>query len=146
MKKSATIITTVAVALCIAVLIGVSIAAPVLAELFAEYRGIGETVKNAIMISYYICTVPALISLISLWRILYNIRREEPYLPQNASLMALVSLCCNAVALVCTVCGFYYMPMWFISAAMLFVFLIVRVVRGCFIAAMYIKEENSLTI
>ena len=146
MKKGSIILTCAAVIVCTVALIGLSVAAPSIADWFARFRGIGNDVKNAILVSYYICTVPAFISLVCLFRILDNIRREEPFLAENAFLMALVSYCCMAVVAVTVACGYFYMPMWFVSAAMLFVFLIVRVVRHCFIAAIRLKEENSLTI
>ena len=44
------------------------------------------------------------------------------------------------------IAAFWYMPLLLVSAAMLFIFLIVRVVRRCFIAATALKEENNLTI
>lgn len=146
MKKGSVILTAVAVIFCIVLLVGVSVCAPFLADRFAEYRNLGEKVETVILSTYYICSIPALTALLCLLKIVDNIRKDQPFKQENTRLMAIVSFCCLAVALATLWSGFYYMPLWFICAAMLFVFLIVRVVRGCFIAAIYIKEENSLTI
>ncbi len=146
MKKGATVLSTIAVIICMVVLGIITTFAPLLAHWFISFRLLGLVVYIVILIAYYLCVAPALISLISLLRILSNIKNNEPFKRQNAALISRVSWCCVAVAVVTLWAGFFYMPMWFISAAMLFVFLILRVVRGCFIAAMYLEEENSLTI
>lgn len=145
-KKYTVLVTTVAVIFCIVLLCALSVAAPVLSEMFGELRDLSEKVCTVILVSYYICSLPALASLLCLLRILGNIRRDQPFKSENYKLMSVVSFCCIGVAAVTAFSGFYYMPLWFISAAMLFVFLIVRVVRGCFVSAFYIKEENNLTI
>ena len=75
-----------------------------------------------------------------------NIRRDRLFGRQNTRLLSLVSWCCLAVAAICFAAAFWYMPLALISAAMLFIFLIVRVVCACFVAAAEIKEENRLTI
>ena len=146
MKKGSVILTAIAVILCMIILVGISIFAPFIADWFAEVRDIGENVKNVILTAFYICSLPALCSLICLLRILSNIWRDEPFKNENPRLMSIVSYCCLAVAAATIWAGFYYMPMFLVSAAMLFVLLIVRVVRACFISAMHIAEENSLTI
>lgn len=146
MKKGAVITTAAAVIFCMLLLVALSIAAPELCRWYGDFRGITEKTEKVIMIAFYICTLPAMASLVSLLRILDNIRREDPFKAENHKLMSFVSWCCIAVAAVTLLAGRYYMPMLFVTAAMLFIFLILRVVRGCFITAMYLKEENSLTI
>ncbi len=146
MKKGAVITTSAAVVVCALILLGTSIAAPALARIFADFRMLSPRVETVILIAYYVCTIPAFGALWCLWRLLKNIRMEEPFKRENMTLMGIVSYCCIMVAAVTLWAGFYYMPMWFIMGVMLFTFLIVRVVRGCFICAMHIKEENSLTI
>ena len=146
MKKGAVITTAAAVIFCMLLLVALSIAAPELCRWYGDFRGITEKSEKVIMIAFYICTLPAMASLVSLLRILDNIRREDPFKAENHKLMSFVSYCCIAVAVVTLFAGRYYMPMLFVTAAMIFIFLIVRVVRGCFISAMYLKEENSLTI
>ena len=146
MKKGTTVLTTVAVIICIVALALVTLFAPFIARWFVGFRLLSFGVYIVILVAYYLCVAPALISLISLLKILANIRRNEPFKHQNTVLISRVSWCCVAVAAVTLWAGFFYMPMWFISGAMLFVFLILRVVRGCFIAAGKLDEENSLTI
>lgn len=146
MKKGAVVLTAGAVIVCIVILLCVSVTAPFLADLFADYRELAQKVETVILISYYICAAAAFAALVCLLRILDNIWRDRPFTRENPRLMAIISYCCLVVAAATVFAGFYYMPMWLIAAAMLFICLILRVVRGCFIAAFYLNEENSLTI
>lgn len=146
MKKLSVKTATIAVIICIVAAVGLGIAAPWLAELFCRFRGLTQQVGRAVLISYYVCLAPALVSLYCLLKLLSNISRDEMFDRKNPFYMSVVSYCCLCVAAASGVCGFLYMPMFFICAAMLFLFLIVRVVRMCFVAATEIKEENDYTV
>lgn len=132
--------------LLLAALVVLLIFAPQLARLYSSFRGLNDEVCGAMLAAFYICSVPAAAALLCLLMLLRNISAGQPFSKQNGTLMAAVSWCCVAVAVVTAAAGFWYMPMLFVTAAMLFIFLIVRVVRGCFLAAAVLKEENSLTI
>lgn len=146
MKKLSVRCAAVAVIICIAAAVGLGIAAPWLVELFCRYRGLAQQVGRAVLITYYVCLAPALASLFCLLRLLSNISRGEMFDRKNPFYMSVTSYCCLSVAAASGVCGFWYMPLFFICAAMLFLFLIVRVVRMCFVAATEIKEENDYTV
>lgn len=146
MKKGAVNITAAAVILCLILLFAIAVSAPYLASLYAELRSLTNSARLALIWAFYLCALPAAVSLISLLKILFNIRRDQPFLNENSVYMSVVSWCCLAAAVFCGAAGIWYFPLFFITAAMIFLFLIIRIVRGCFISAIYLKEENSLTI
>ncbi|MDD6095293.1 MAG: DUF2975 domain-containing protein [Clostridia bacterium] len=146
MKKTSVIPAMTAVVFCMALALGIGAAAPWLVKWFCGFRNISDSVGDKILISYYLCLVAVEFALINIFRLLVNIKRGDMFSRKNHVYMSLVAFCCLCVSAVTFVCGFLYMPMFFICAAMLFLFLIVRVVRMCFVAAAEIKEENDYTV
>ena len=146
MKKGLVILCTIFVCLFLALLLVLLFLAPPLVEAYSSFRALSEGVPDAILIAFYLCAVPAAAALLCLLALLRTIRREEPFAKRSATLMSVVSWCCVAVSLITAGAGFRYFPLFFIAVAMVFIFLIVRVVRMCFVAAAALKEENSLTI
>ena len=146
MKNKAVKLSLIAVGLFLAAGAALAFAMPWLVRLYAEYRHIKESGRIAIVAAFYGCLPFALTALVCLWRLLRNIRAERVFLETNSRLMAVVSWCCAGVAAVTLGACRWYPPLAFVTLSMAFLFLIVRVVRNCFIAAIALKEENSLTI
>lgn len=146
MKKSAVLGSLILVILFSAVLVALLFFAPGLVESYAQWRALPTGEDTALLVAFYLCSAPAGISLLCLYLLLQNIRRDQMFTKPSSLLMGIISWCCAVVTLVTGVAGFWYMPLFFITVAMAFLFLIVRVIRGCFIAATALKEENSLTI
>lgn len=146
MKKRSILATKVCVLICVVLLLALLALAPNLAQRYVEFRGMSQGIYQAIVSTFYSCSAPALIALLSMWVLLVHIQKEEPFSKRNCFLLAVISWCCVWVAVAMFVGAFWYAPLLFISAAMGFIFLVVRVVRGCFLAALELKEENSLTI
>ena len=146
MKKGPVILCTIFVCLFLALLLVLLFLAPQLVNAYSSFRALSEGVPEAILIAFYLCAVPAAAALLCLLALLRTIRQEEPFAKRSAVLMSAVSWCCVAVALITGGAGFRYFPFFFVAVAMVFLFLIVRVVRMCFVAAAALKEENSLTI
>lgn len=146
MQNKAVTFSLVAVALFFVAAAGLGIWAPWLVNWYAGFRGVGRAGHNAILAAFYCSLGPALAALCCLWLLLRNIQKEQPFLNENSRLMAVISWCCVLVALATGACARWYLPLLFVTLSMAFIFLIVRVVRNCFIAAIVLKEENSLTI
>lgn len=146
MQNKAVKLSLAAVALLILAAVGLAVAMPWLAKWYAEYRMIRDSGRIAILAAYYGCLPFALTALVCLWRLLRNIRAERVFLDANSRLMAVVSWCCVGVAAVTLAAFRWYPPLIFITLSMAFLFLILRVVRNCFIAAIALKEENDLTV
>ena len=146
MQNNAVKLSLAAVALLILAAVGLAVAMPWLAKWYAEYRMIRDSGRIAILAAYYGCLPFALTALVCLWRLLRNIQAGQAFQESSSRLMAVVSWCCLGVALVALAAFRWYPPLIFITLSMIFLFLIVRVVRNCFIAATALQEENDLTV
>ena len=146
MKKQSVLLTVIFVLVFALALTVLLFTAPWLVDWFAEFRGLSALVQHCILYCFYLCAVPAAIALYGLWRLLCNIRAEQIFVSQNSRLLGMISWCCIAVACLTLAACYHYLPFALVSVAMLFIFLIVRVVRGCMLAGTVLREENSLTI
>lgn len=135
-----------AVVVCMVLAVAAAAGAPWIVGWYAGLRGISMAGQRAILISYYICTVPALSALWAMHRLLRQIGSRHPFDRKNTSYLKLISWCCLAVAIVCAVGGIWYPPLYMVCAAMIFLFLTVRVVCSCFTAAALLQEDNDLTV
>ncbi len=105
-----------------------------------------ESVYWPVLISLY-CAVPfAVAALICLDVLLRNIRREQPFVAQNVTMLRIISYCCFSEVLV-----FVYLAVLkpftvVVLVACGFMGLILRVVKNVFEQAIEIREENDFTI
>ena len=120
--------------------------APQLGERFGELRKLSVTVEHCVLYTFYLCSIPAAVALYCLGKLLYNIQKERIFEKVNLRLLNALSWCCIAVAFLTAAAVYHYMPFIFVTVAMLFMFLIIRVVGICMRAGTELKEENNLTI
>lgn len=146
MQNKAVKLSLAATALFLAAALALAAAMPWLTSWYANLRHIRESGRIAILTAFYGCLPFALGALICLWRLLRNIQRERVFVADNGRLLALAGWCCAAAAAVTLGACRWYPPLAFLTVALSFSFLIIRVVRNCFTAAVALKEENSLTI
>lgn len=106
--------------------------------------GVGDGIL--LMVVTYGSSIPAWITLWSLWRILDRIWKGEIYVPGNVRDMRRTSWCCMIVALICFVTGFFYGVLFVIAAAAGFMGLIVRIVKNMLEQAVSMKDELDFTI
>ncbi len=118
----------------------------------SAYRGLSvglPAIKSILTIfcaCFYPCAIFAYITLYSLLKLLFNIKKDEIFIPQNATYLRRISWCCFAVAFITLVGGIFYIPFLFIAVAAAFVGLMLRVVKNVMQNAVEIKSENELTI
>ena len=135
------------VCLFMLILAGVCIGAPWLFRLLIRLRVQDLAGKfELFLVSTYTAAVPAAAALYGLWRLLRNISEGEVFIPENVSILRLLSWCCIAAGLVCLFSALYYMPFLIVSAAAAGVGLILRVVKNVFAEAVRLKDENDYTI
>lgn len=105
-----------------------------------------ESVYFPVLITLY-CAVPfAVIALVCLDVLLRNIRKEQPFITQNVTMLRVISYCCFAEVLV-----FVYLAVLkpfavVVMIACAFMGLILRVIKNVFEQAIRIREENDFTI
>ncbi len=119
---------------------------------FSVYRGWninGEAIKDMSMLfvsCFYPCALVAYITLYSLLRLLFNIKKDEIFVCANVKYLRRISWCCFIVALITFVGGVFYIPFLFAAVAAAFLGLMLRVVKNVMQNAVEINEENELTI
>lgn len=119
---------------------------------FVLYRGWNESkpaiteILTLFKSCFYPSAVFGYITLYSLIRLLFNIKKDNIFIPQNVKYLRIISWCCFAVAVITLVGGILYIPFLVIAIAAAFVGLMLRVVKNVMHAAVEIKAENELTI
>ena len=95
---------------------------------------------------FYACAVPAAFALGLLLRLLLNVNKDVIFDKRNTKILSCVSYCSVLVSGITAIGAIFYLPFSFIAVAFLFLFLIIRILVGCFKAATLLKQENELTI
>ena len=119
---------------------------------FTVYRGWeenGEAMRNKSTLfasCFYPCSVFAYITLYSLLKLLFNIKKDEIFIDSNVKYLRRISWCCFAVSFITLVGGVFYIPFLFVAAAAAFVGLMLRIVKNVMQNAVEINVENELTI
>jgi len=119
---------------------------------FCAYRGWDDsglalkTILTIFCLCYYPSSVFAYITLYSLLKLLFNIKKDEIFITANTKYLRRISWCCFAVAFITLVGGIFYIPFSCIAIAASFVGLMLRVVKNVLQNAVEIKAENELTI
>ena len=98
------------------------------------------------MIVVYLCSIPAWITLKSLWNILRRIGEEAVFVPENVRDMRRTSWCCIIVALICLLAIWVYPTLLVMAVAAAFMGLIVRIVKNVFEQAVSMKDELDYTV
>ena len=120
--------------------------APQIAKWYCEIRELGEMVFRAIVMCFYGCAIPAATALCLLLKLLLNMNKDVIFERKNTNILSGVSYCSILVSAITASGAVFYLPFSFIAVAFLFLFLIIRIVVGCFKAATLLKQENELTI
>ena len=144
-KDKSVVLSQILIKICYAGIAVCCGAAPYLANSYAEK--IDEpSVVAPLLITLYACVPFALCALICLDILLMNIKKNQPFIMQNVTLLRIISYCCFAGALI-----FIYFsvlrPFGFaVVFAATFFGIILRVVKNCFRQAIELREENDFTV
>lgn len=98
------------------------------------------------MVSLYLCSLPAWAALYWLHRLLGSIAAGQIFVPENVRALRAISWCCAAACAVCLASTFYYAPWSLAGVAAGFMALLVRVIKNCFEQAVRMKDELDYTI
>ena len=100
------------------------------------------------MVTVYVGSVFAWITLVELWRLLSNLRQGLVFTRENVRLLRIVSWCCVGAAIVCLLSlpWLWFLPVLVVAAAAGFMAMIVRIVKNVFQQAIAMKDELDLTI
>ncbi len=127
--------------------------APQIFELYlTAYRGFNaggealKSIKQTFLYCFYPSSVFGGIILISLLKLMFNIKDEKIFIRENVKLLKAVSWSCFAIAIITFIGAFFYMPFIYVSAAGGFTGMLLRVLKNVMFAAVEISDENELTI
>ena len=145
-KNKSITLSFVCVAVFALLLLGVDLFCYPLAGWFIRLRAMHWQAGIGMMVTVYVCSVFAWITLVNLWRLLRNLRRAEVFTEKNVRLMRTVSWCCVGAGIMCLISMIWYLPFVFVAIAAGFMALIVRIVKNVFQQAISMKDELDLTI
>ncbi len=140
-------VTMYATRLVMAVMIVLLAAFPMLVQRYhAHFRPLADSERTAILLAFYISSVPVLFALWNMDKLLGNILQQLLFTLENVSHVRRVRWCCFSVSAICLIAAFGFPSMLFISMIMGFLGLVVTVVGQLLKAAVAIQEENDLTV
>ncbi len=144
-SKSVTV-SSVCTKIVIAAVICAAFAAPFMVKGYVSYTLKDPHVITPLLATIYACTVPGLIALFSLDRLLVNIKKKDVFISKNVKHLRVISWCSFTVSAILFVSVFYYLMFFLIAVAAAFFGLILRVVKNVIEQAVAIKNENDYTI
>jgi len=134
-----------------AALLALMLAMPWLARYFVEYY-LGRPAQglmwqqNPLAFIFWACCPAGWAAIVSLLKLLHNIRKGDVFTRRNVKLLRLLSWCFVFVALVAVYATYIYYPCALILAAAVFLAVILRVVKNVMEQATIMREEQELTI
>jgi len=147
-KDKSVILTSILVKVVYVLVVGCCVAAPFLVKHYDSLVVASgqESVYLPLLITLY-CAVPfAVVALVCLDVLLRNIRKEQPFIMQNVTLLRIISYCCFGEVLVFAYITILKPFAAVVMIACAFMGLILRVVKNVFEQAVRIREENDFTI
>ena len=147
-KDRSIILSQILIKVCYIGVAACSIAAPTIVRLYDEkVNALGDmSVYTPLLITLYACVPFAVIALVCLDILLWNIRRDKAFINQNVMLLRAISYCCFCVAVIFIYFSILKPFAFAIVFAAFFFGIILRVVKNCFQQATAIREENDFTI
>lgn len=147
-KDKSIVLSQILIKICYAVVVACSVFAPKLVSLYdAEVGALGaRSVYTPLLVTLYCCVPPAIIALVCLDVLLWNIRKDRAFVEQNVKMLRVISFCCFCVSAVFVYFSILRPFAFAIVFAAAFFGIILRVVKNCFQQAIAIREENDFTI
>lgn len=145
-KKSAILSRIIVIAFGFSLILSI-VVAPQFFDWFIDTRTIELSgTKGYFLASFYCACVPAAVLLISLYRLLSNIQKDQVFIKVNTTYLRISSWCCIVAAIICCISMIYYIPFIFVAIAAAFMALIIRVIKNVFSRAIALQEEADYTI
>jgi len=147
-KDKSVMLTSVLVKVVYVLVAVCCVAAPFLVKRYDSLLVVSgqESVFFPLLITLY-CAVPfAVAALVCLDVLLRNIRKEQPFISQNVTMLRIISYCCFGEVLVFAYFAFIKPFAVVVMIACAFMGLILRVIKNVFELAVSMREENDFTI
>lgn len=147
-KDKSIVLSQILIKVCYVGVVACTIAAPKIVQMYDDkVSALGaESVYTPLLITLLCCVPPAVIALVCLDVLLWNIQRNKAFIEQNVMLLRSISYCCFCVAVIFVYFSILKPFAFVIVFAAGFFGIILRVVKNCFQQAIAIREENDFTI
>lgn len=117
-----------------------------LMDWYSNFRELTDTDKVIITVAFYICAVVIFAALWNIDGLLKRLLKGQVFTRENVACLRRIQWCCGIVSLVSFITCIAYLPLVFMAAVMIFVFLAIGVGVCVMDSAVAIREENDLTI
>ncbi len=144
-KDKSILLSQILVKICYVFVIVCAIAAPWLVELYEKRAGT-DGLYTPLLATLMCCVPPAVIALVCLDVLLWNIQHGKAFVELNVKLPRSLSFCCFSVAAIFIYFSILRPFAFVIVFAAGFFGMILRVVKNCFQQAVAMREENDFTI
>lgn len=145
-SNKSVVVSSVCTKIVIGLVICLDLTAPMVVKGYISYTLKNPGVIIPLLVTIYSCSVPGIVALICLDRLLANIKKKDVFIEKNVRHLRVISWCCFTVSAILFVSGFYYLLFLLIAVAAAFFGLILRVVKNVIEQAVVIKNENDFTI
>lgn len=105
-----------------------------------------QHIRIPLMISLYSASIPVFLSILTLDKILSNVKKDVVFDRANVRYLRHISWYCYITGAIFFVLGFYIFLSFILAIAAVFFGLVIRVIKNLFCEAVEIKTENDLTI
>lgn len=144
-KDKSIILSQILIKFCYVGIVVCAVIAPELVKLYEKKAGT-EGLYTPLLATLLCCVPPAIIALVCLDVLLWNIQKNRAFIEQNVKLLRSISYCCFCVAVIFIYFSILRPFAFVIVFAAGFFGIILRVVKNCFQQAVAIREENDFTI
>ncbi len=143
--RKSIVLSKICVVMFMVVLASLAVCAPWIVRVMFAYA-VFPGYMVCFLVTVYAGCIPAGLLLVSLFRLLLRIGREEIFIQKNVDALRLISWCCFAGAVISAASAAYYIPWVMVAVAAAFMGLIVRVVKNCFARAVSLQDDADHTI
>ena len=122
------------------------VAAPYLFPLVKSYEAASDVARIVLYVALYLSSVPAIAVIFLLSSMLLSIRAGIVFDSANVKRLRLMTVACFAFAVIVAAAGVFFITLFAVAAAAVFIGLVIVVVMRLFEYACALKAENDLTI
>ncbi|MBR4223428.1 MAG: DUF2975 domain-containing protein [Oscillospiraceae bacterium] len=119
---------------------------PYAARIYRDLSIQDGDVTVPLLITFYSCAAVGIYILITLDRLVYNIKKGEVFIEGNVKLLRGLSYSCFIIAFITLIFAHFRFLSFIVTFSACFFGLILRVIKNCFTEAVALREENDQTI
>lgn len=120
--------------------------APMLVERYILWSHLDQGLVKLFLVTIYLSYLPIFLILLTLNRLLRNLKKGEVFVGDNVTALRMISWSCFFGAVILLGTGFYHWGFILIAGMVGFFGLLMRVIKNILAEALALKNENDYTI